>query len=100
VVVTPECFTDGYVSTEDHVTAESLRQYAIDPAASPIVDGVSAWARTNRAWVILGCSRIAPDGVRNSARFSIHKIDLNEVDRIRADPTSHVKDRRPELYAR
>jgi len=219
VVVTPECFTDGYVSTEDHVTAESLHQYAIDPVASPLVDGVSAWARTNRAWVILGCSRLAPDGVRNSAlilnrsgacvgwydkthcqahdrkyvagqalpvfdgdfgrfgvlicadrrwpetvrtlalqgariifnptyglhdafntqmmrtrsyesaiaiafthprlslltgpagnvisqdsdastRCSIHEIDLDEVDRIRAGPTAHLKDRRPELYAR
>lgn len=219
VVVTPECFTDGYVSTEDHVTAESLRHYAIDPAASPLVEDVEAWARTNRAWVILGCSRLAPDGIRNSAlivnrhgtrvgwydkthcqahdrkyvagqtlaafdgdfgrfgvlicadrrwpeavrtlalqgariifnptyglhdafntnlmrtrsyesevaiafthprlslltgpagnvlgedadagtRFSIREIDLDEVDRIRAGPTSHLKDRRPDLYAR
>jgi predicted amidohydrolase len=67
VVVTPECFLDGYISTEPNVNAEKLRDYAIDPAKSTYVREVSAWARHSSAWVIFGCSRIAPEGVYNSA---------------------------------
>ena len=35
VVVTPECFLDGYVSTESAVTRETIGEYAIDPESSP-----------------------------------------------------------------
>ena len=31
VVITPECFLDGYVSTEHSVTKQSITMYAIDP---------------------------------------------------------------------
>jgi beta-ureidopropionase len=67
IVVTPECFLDGYVSTEDWVTAENIVEYAIDPQESRFVRGVSEWARSNSAWFIFGCSRSSPEGVYNSA---------------------------------
>jgi len=67
VVVTPECFLDGYIATEDSVTGDDLRDYGIDPVDSPYVDGVSAWARASRAWVVFGCSRLSPEGVYNTA---------------------------------
>jgi len=76
VVVTPECFLDGYVATEDRVDPDGLKNFAIDPADSPYVDAVSAWARENRAWVVLGCSRLAADGVYNTALLLGRSGDL------------------------
>ena len=67
VVITPECFLDGYVVLDPNITADGLRRYAVDPAASPEVLGVAAWAAAHQAWVVLGCSRAAPEGVYNSA---------------------------------
>ena len=76
VVVTPECFLDGYIAVEDSVTGESLADYAIDPANSPYVEDVSTWAREDAAWVVLGCSRLASEGVANSALLIDRKGDL------------------------
>ena len=67
VVITPECFLDGYVAGEDSVTAASLLDYAIDPADSPFARDASAWAAANNAWLVLGCTRAAPEGAYNSA---------------------------------
>ncbi len=67
VVVTPECFIDGYVATEESVTGETLCRYAVDTSSSQYTEPVARWAKDNRCWVILGCSRLADDGVYNSA---------------------------------
>ncbi|MHC4561368.1 MAG: carbon-nitrogen hydrolase family protein [Planctomycetota bacterium] len=67
VVVTPECFLDGYIATEESVNRDNIRDYAIDPAESPYVDAARAWAGENRAWVVFGCSRLSPEGVYNTA---------------------------------
>jgi predicted amidohydrolase len=67
VVVTPECFLDGYVVTRPEVTRRNLRAYAIDPVDSEIGRAVSDWAQRNGAWVILGCSRLTEGGAANSA---------------------------------
>ena len=60
VVITPECFLDGYMANNEKVSAEDLRRYAVDPAASPEVLGVAEWAAAHHTWVVLGCSRAAP----------------------------------------
>ncbi|OHB79625.1 MAG: hypothetical protein A2Z25_03500 [Planctomycetes bacterium RBG_16_55_9] len=67
VVVTPEGFLDGYVSTEKSISKEDMVKYAIDPATSPSVQAVSDWACRNKTWVIYGCARKAEDGVFNTA---------------------------------
>ena len=67
VVVTPEGFLDGYVSTEKSVHKEDMVNYAIDPATSKYARAVSEWARRNKVWVIYGCTRKAEDGVFNTA---------------------------------
>jgi predicted amidohydrolase len=64
VVVTPECFLDGYVATEAHVTRENIDNYAVGPED---VSYVADWAALHNAWVVLGCSRLASNGVSNSA---------------------------------
>jgi len=60
VVVTPECFLDGYVSTEKSVAKEDMVKYAIDPRRSQYAQAVSDWARENKVWFVLGCTRKAP----------------------------------------
>jgi len=67
VVVTPEGFLDGYVSTEKSVTKQDMIRYAIDPLESQYALAVSQWARRNKTWVIFGCTRKAADGVFNTA---------------------------------
>ncbi|MGH8021140.1 MAG: carbon-nitrogen hydrolase family protein [Opitutaceae bacterium] len=67
VVVTPECFLDGYMVTRPDITKAALRRHAIDPAASPFAKHVAAWAREHRCWVVFGCARRVDGGVANSA---------------------------------
>lgn len=67
VVVTPEGFLDGYVSTEKTVSKEDMVQYAIDPQTSSYAAAISDWTGRNKAWVIYGCTRKAEDGVFNTA---------------------------------
>jgi len=67
VVVTPECFLDGYVVAESYVTRDNLVEYAIDPLTSPYVRSVAAWAASRRTWVIYGCTRLADGGAYNTA---------------------------------
>jgi predicted amidohydrolase len=67
VVVTSECFLDGYIAVEDSVDREGLKAYAIEPSGSPYVDAVSVWARANATWVVFGCNRLTLEGVCNSA---------------------------------
>jgi predicted amidohydrolase len=67
VVVTPECWFDGYVVTRRHATPGRLREWMIDPEKSPEARAVAAWAREHRAWVIVGCMRRVRGGVANSA---------------------------------
>ncbi len=67
VVVTPEGFLDGYVSTEKSVTKDDMARYAIEPQTSRYASAVSDWARRNKVWLIYGCSRKAADGVFNTA---------------------------------
>jgi predicted amidohydrolase len=67
VVVTPEGFLDGYVSTEKSVTKKDIVRYAIDPLSSEYTRAVSNWARQNKAWFIYGCTRKAAEHVFNTA---------------------------------
>ena len=67
VVVTPECFLDGYVSTKKTVTKKSILPYAISPKTSPYAQAVSDWAKQNKSWVIYGCTRLEKYKVYNTA---------------------------------
>ncbi len=67
VVITSECYLDGYIITEDCVSKEQLAEYAIDPSNSKIVNELSQWAADNKTWFIFGCMRKTEEGVYNSA---------------------------------
>jgi omega-amidase len=66
VLVTPECFLDGYVSTEGNVTRENIVDYALDPRASDLVAEVSDWSRRTGTWTILGCTTVTSGGAHNA----------------------------------
>lgn len=76
VVVTPEGFLDGYVSTDKSVTKDDMVGYAIDPHTSEYARSVSKWAIQNKAWVVFGCTRKATDGVFNTALIYNRKGSL------------------------
>lgn len=67
IVITPEGYLDGYIAKDPEVSKDTMHEYAIDPLTSPYTQEIARWATTNSAWVIYGCTRIAPEGVYNSA---------------------------------
>ena len=67
VVVTPEGFLDGYVSTDPSVTRETIGKYAVDPQRSPYAHAAADWAGEHRAWLIYGCTRTDGAHCFNSA---------------------------------
>jgi predicted amidohydrolase len=67
VVITPECFLDGYVVTEEWVTANNLVEYAVVPEDSHYVADVMHWTSQAGAWFVLGCTRRAKEGAYNTA---------------------------------
>ena len=67
VVVTPEGFLDGYVSTEQSVTKVDMVNYAIDPPTCEYALEAFAWAKRNETWLIYGCTRKEKDQVFNTA---------------------------------
>ncbi len=67
VVITPEGFLDGYVSTKKDVARKDMARYAIDPAKSRYTKAVSDWAGRNKTWFIYGCTRKSPAGIFNTA---------------------------------
>jgi predicted amidohydrolase len=67
VVVTPEGFLDGYVSTEESVTENNIADYAIDPDSSHYLAQAKDWAARMDCWLIYGCTRKGHQGGYNSA---------------------------------
>jgi predicted amidohydrolase len=67
VVITPECFLDGYVCTEADVTADNIGEYATDPRSSEFLREISTWAKHTATWVILGCMRYDETGIYNTS---------------------------------
>jgi predicted amidohydrolase len=67
VIITPEGYLDGYIARDEQVTRENIARFAIDPARSPYVRAVSRWAADQKCWFVLGCARVVPGGVYNSA---------------------------------
>ena len=67
VIITPECFLDGYVVTEKNIDATNLLDYSVDPATSPFILAARAFASKHKTMIIYGCTRRAPQGAYNSA---------------------------------
>lgn len=67
VVVTPEGFLDGYVSTEKSVAKADMVRYAVDPLTSEYTLAAAKWAKKNNTWLIYGCTRKDEEGIFNTA---------------------------------
>jgi predicted amidohydrolase len=76
VIITPECFLDGYVSTEEHVTNENITDFGLDPDSSEYVNHISEWAGSTSTWVVFGCTRVEGDSAYNSALVFNRQGDL------------------------
>jgi predicted amidohydrolase len=66
VVITPECFLDGYIADSD-IAADQMPRYAIYPDSASEIAAVQNWAAAHQCWVIYGCMRQAENGVYNTA---------------------------------
>ena len=90
VVVTPEGFLDGYVSTEESVTREQMGEHAIDPVDSPYTQAASRWAADNNSWLVYGCTRKASGTICNSAVIYNHRGDLvGQYDKLHLQAHDH-----------
>jgi beta-ureidopropionase len=76
VVVTPECFLDGYVCTREEVTEETIHEYAIDPNTSAAIQEAKEWANAAKTWLILGCMRIESTGNATGDAPGIYNTSL------------------------
>ncbi len=102
VLITPECFLDGYIVTEKAVTAADLSAYAIDPHDSPYVNALSAWARQRGAWVVFGCTRRAPEGAYNTALIlnrSGELVDWYDKTHLMAEDTKYAIGQRLPVFS-
>ena len=113
VVVTTECFLDGYVFTESWVTKENIIEYAIDLRGSIYTDERNLHMLETRSYeseifivfthpsqaLITGPKgQIICNEVSEEKTYTVNEIDLSEVDAVRSGEFSHLKDRRPDLY--
>lgn len=67
ILVTPECWLDGYAAPDKASTPEKLRGIAQDPASSPYLKRVAAEAKRRGLWICFGFSSQQGGEVRNSA---------------------------------
>jgi predicted amidohydrolase len=66
VVVTPECFLDGYVVTEEWITPQSLLQYGVSLDSAYLTEAAE-WVAGAEVWLILGCTTVKSGKARNTA---------------------------------
>jgi predicted amidohydrolase len=66
VLVTPEGYLDGYVSTEEDVDAASIAQYGVRKG-STYLDRAAQIAVERGAWFVFGCIHNTAEGSKNAA---------------------------------
>jgi predicted amidohydrolase len=66
VLVTPEGYLDGYISTEDHVSATNIAQYGIREG-SEFLARAACIAAQREAWFVFGCIHNTEEGPKNAA---------------------------------
>jgi omega-amidase len=66
VLVTPECYLDGYVSTEDYVDRDSIAEYGVQDDSEYLMRAAQIAARRN-CWLVFGCTHNTPEGSVNAA---------------------------------
>ena len=87
VIITPEGFLDGYVSTEKHVTRENS-------------DVFIAFTHPLQSLVTSPKGQVICNDEADKDTVTISRVDLSKADEARARATSQLKNRRPDLYER
>lgn len=72
MVVTPECFLDGYMVRGD-CTPARLRECCVTGADDPMIRRIGERARSLRSWLIFGASVLDPDGTLRNAAYLIDR---------------------------
>jgi predicted amidohydrolase len=66
VLVTPEGYLDGYVSTEDHVDATNIAEYGVGDDSVYLAQAAQV-AEQRSSWLIFGCTHNTAEGSKNAA---------------------------------
>ena len=67
IVITPECWLDGYAAPDKESTPERLREVAQAPESSPYLQRVAEEARTRKQWICFGFTSLEDDKIYNAA---------------------------------
>ncbi|MCG3198195.1 MAG: Formamidase [bacterium] len=67
ILITPECWLDGYAAPDPESTPERLREVAQDPNFSAYLKEVSALAKAKRMLICFGFTSLEGDKIYNSA---------------------------------
>ena len=66
VLITSECYLDGYVSTEDHVNRDNVAEYSVQDDSPYLVRAAQIAVQRN-CWFVFGCTHDTPLGSKNAA---------------------------------
>jgi len=67
ILITPECWLDGYAAADKGSTPERLRSIAQDPATSPYIRRIAEQARLRRMMICFGFTSLEKGRVYNAA---------------------------------
>jgi len=74
VLITPECYLDGYVSTEDYVDRDNITEYGVQDD-SPYLRRAAQIAAQRNCWFIFGCTHNAPQGALQGSKNAAFIFD-------------------------
>jgi predicted amidohydrolase len=66
VIITPECYLDGYVSTEDDVDRANIAHYGVREDSEYLARAARI-AIDRHSWLVFGCTHNTPQGSKNAA---------------------------------
>jgi predicted amidohydrolase len=67
VFITPECYLDGYVVTEERVTAKNLSRYGVSEDDGGYLEKIRGLFQGRNSWLIFGCTESNQRGAQNAA---------------------------------
>lgn len=67
IIITPECWLDGYAAPDKASTPERLREVAQAPKSSSFLQRVAEEARTRKQWICFGFTSLEDDKIYNAA---------------------------------
>lgn len=89
VLITPEGYLDGYVSTEEYVDAGNISEYGVREG-STYLDRAARIAVQRGAWFVFGCIHNTAEGSKNAALvFNRQGKLVGEYDKVHCQTHDH-----------